>query len=288
MPLGLSSLLAQTQPPSALQFIDNLARTPLSQVLIFVVVCTVIRLAIAKYLSDVPVHLRFGTYRVVKFVNEACDALVYAGVIVFLVIRPFAVQTFFIPSESMEKTLLIGDFIVANKFIYRVQEPTAGDIVVFRPPTRGLVPGQGQTDYIKRLIGTPGQVVEIRNGSLFRDGKKVEEPYVTNGLAEFDFKLVKDGDRFMPILIDPASGAINVQGMMPIAPDFAVNPEDLDTVGRLRALPPVAIPPGFLLMVGDNRNRSYDGRSWGLVERRNLIGRSEFIWLPFSRWRQTR
>ncbi len=283
-PLGS---LAQSQPAPSLQFIDTLARTPLSKILIFVAVCTVIRFLVAPMMERTPPHRRTGIYLLYKFLNDATDALVYAGVIVFLVIRPFGVQTFFIPSQSMENTLKINDFIVANKMIYRLSEPKAGDIVVFRPPAVGLLPGQGQTDYIKRLIGTPGQVIEIRQGKLFRDGQMVEENFVTRGLAEWDFKLVIEDGKYVPVLIDPLSGAANSIPNMPLAEEFRTY-GDIEREERLKALPPVAIPEGSLLMVGDNRNESYDGRSWGLASRRNLIGRSEFIWLPFSRIGMTR
>lgn len=82
------------------------------------VACTVIRVALAPYLAKVPRHLRSGAYSAARFSNEFLDAVIYAGVFVFLVIRPFCVQAFRIPSESMVDTLLINDFIVANKAIY--------------------------------------------------------------------------------------------------------------------------------------------------------------------------
>ena len=279
-----SAFLAQSQPAPALQFIDNLARTPLSQVLIFVAVCTLVRLAVFPKLTKTAPHMRYGSYAIFKFLNEAMDAFVYAGVIVFLVIRPFAVQTFFIPSESMETTLMTNDFIIANKFIYRFQEPQAGDITVFRPPARGILDGRSQEDYIKRCVGTPGQVIEIRQGRLYSDGKMVDEPYVHNGLSEVDFKLVNDNGTYIPCIILP-DGQINTGGS---AKEYLVSPNDLDRQQTLRNLPPAAVPKGSLLMMGDNRNRSFDGRFWGLADRRNLIGKAEFIWLPISRMRQTR
>ena len=281
-----SLFLAQTaKPNSALQFVDNLARTPLSQVLIFIVACTVLRSLLYPIIMKTPPFKRTGFFSAFKFANEGLDALVYAGGIVFLLIRPFVLQTFFIPSESMEKTLLIGDFIVANKFIYRVSEPQSGDIVVFRPPARGLLPGSGQTDYIKRLIGTPGQVIEIRNGKLFRNGVKQNEVYTVNGDAEYDFKLVNDKGNFIPLLINPMTGLVNSEMT---CEDYHVEPDDTERQRYLMSLPPAAIPAGKFLMMGDNRNRSFDGRAWGLVDRRNLIGRSEFIFIPFPRVRITR
>ncbi|MBL8060591.1 MAG: signal peptidase I [Chthonomonas sp.] len=271
--------LAQSPGP-VMQYVDKLARTPLSQILILVAICTVIRMALFPKLTQTAKHLRFGGgYSTVKILSDTCDAIIYAGVIVFLIIRPFAVQTFFIPSPSMETTLMTSDYIIANKFIYRFQEPQAGDITVFRPPMRAIPPGKPQEDYIKRCVGTPGQIIEMRDGYLYRDGKEVNEPYVKNGKSRVDFKLVNDNGRYIPCVIYPG-GMINVDNM---APEYLEDPNDLARQEHLKNLPPVAVPPGQLLMVGDNRNASFDGRFWGLVERRSLIGKAEFIWLPFSR-----
>lgn len=273
------SLFLAQSPGPVMEFVDKLARTPLSKILILVAVCTVIRLLLFPKLTKTPQHQRFGAFGFVKVLSDACDAIIYAGVIVFLLIRPFAVQTFFIPSPSMETTLMTRDYIIANKFIYRFEEPRAGDITVFRPPLRAIPPGKPQEDYIKRCVGTPGQIIELRDGYLYRDGKKVDEPYVKNGKSRIDFKLVNDNGKFIPCVIYPG-GLINVDNM---APEYLEDPNDLARQDYLKNLPPVAVPPGFLLMVGDNRNASFDGRFWGLADRRSLIGKAEFIWLPFNR-----
>lgn len=280
--------LAQATGPSPLgQQIDNLARTPLSKVVIFMAVCTLLRFVVFPRLLNTPVHMRDGLYKGLRFVNETLDALVYAAGIVFLVIRPFGIQTFYIPSGSMLDTLQINDYIVANKWVYRTQEPKSGDIVVFRPPATALRPEDKQQDYIKRLIGTPGQVIEIRDGLLFRDGKRVEESYVTldRGLADTDFKLIKDGDKYLPVQM--SMGMANTD-MYRIAPSFLEDPSDFERQKVLMDAKPVAVPEGYYLMMGDNRNNSMDGRFWGLVPRRNLIGRSEVIFIPFNRMRVTR
>lgn len=306
------------------EFIDSVARTPLSQVVAFVAVCTVIRLAIHPFLTKTPVHKRTGSYGVARFFNEFLDAIVYAGVFVFLIIRPFAVQAFLIPTTSMINTLLVNDFIVANKAVFRYSDPKVGDIVVFRPPVWATSldqrdeNGEVKVDFIKRCQGVAGQVVEVRGGRLYRDGKVVNEPYLHDPEMLFDWKLVRytgvrkewEG-KYIPVILDGGLGSgpnYNVQGL---ARPFAVGAEEggnpeTDSLGyfwksrsnltteeqtvlaELEDLPPAPIPPGYFLMFGDNRNGSFDSRGWGLVTRADIIGRSEFIWLPFNRWQRTR
>lgn len=314
--------LAQTAPSGGFrEFIDTVARTPLSQVVAFVAICSVIRLAIYPFLKNTSPHLRTGGYSVARFFNEFLDAIIYAGVFVFLLIRPFAVQAFLIPSESMTNTLLVNDFIVANKAIYRYSAPKVRDIVVFKPPVIATskdqrdANGEVKVDFIKRCQGVAGDVVEVREGKLYRNGLPAAEPYLKDADMDFDWKLVKytgvrkewEG-RYIPVVMGRSLGSVpnfNVG----IAKPFAVGAADDDdsnfawvnrwkdrseltseeqtVLEELTKLPPVAVPPGYFLMFGDNRNGSFDSRGWGIVQGENVIGRSEFIWLPFSRWRKT-
>ena len=287
-----------------LGFIDKLARTKLSHIVVFALVCSIIRFAIAGYLANTPRHLRTGVFSFAKFTNELMDALVYASVFVFLVIRPFAIQTFYIPSGSMIQTLQIQDYIVANKWIYRWREPQHGEIVVFKPPQRALRPGEEGTDFIKRVIGLPGDVIEIKNNVLYRDGKPVDEPYkvftrmdhadprkfynlTPEEMANYpviDFKLVNDNGKYIPLNI--RGDDVNYPGTGLSADEYSVS--DPVDMARLKTLPAAKIPNGYLLMMGDNRNGSFDSRGWGLVKREDVIGRSEFIFVPFNRWRMTR
>lgn len=312
------NLLAQSAPQSGLwTTIDKIARTPLSQVLIFVAVCTVLRLAIHPYLAKVPPHRRSGSFKAARGFNEVLDALVYAGVFVFMIIRPFGVQVFQIPSGSMIPELREGDFIVANKAIYRYSEPKRGDIIVFRPPERAKDEGQGEVDFIKRLIGAPGDVVEIRGGELYRNGERVEEPYKNNPgqVVPYDWKLVKyEGDyeqwqgKYLPVMLTNSNYGKVANWGTATAWEYAIGTvakkteksyasyvdipfvpeEELDRMKELIEAPPAAVPEGFYLMFGDNRTNSYDSRGWGLVAREDLVGRSEYIWAPFSRWGATR
>jgi signal peptidase I len=268
--------------------IDNLARTPLSQVVLLVAACTVLRLVIHPFLMRVPIERRGTGFTVLRIVNEVTDAVVYAGVFVFLLIRPFVVQTFTIPSESMTDTLLVGDYIIANKGIYRFSDPQFGDIVVFKPPAHALLPGQKleSTDFIKRCRGVPGDVIEIRDGIFYRNGQRVVEPFVKldEGWDRMtrDFKLVKYKGKLWPLSI---SGSLVNADQVHTAPEFQV--EDLQLMKTLLNLPAEPIPPNYYLMIGDNREGSYDGRAWGLVPRESMIAKSMFIWLPLPRMRLT-
>ncbi|MGV3618289.1 MAG: signal peptidase I [Fimbriimonas sp.] len=325
--LPLAQLTTEQKPMGAREIIDHLARTPLSQVVLFVVALTVVRLAIFPVLSKTVAHKRGGGYKTARFVNEVLDAFVYAGVFVFMLIRPFGVQAFLIPSGSMWPTLYVNDFIVANKAIYRYSDPKAGDIVVFRPPVSATQnrpeqidpkTGDVKVDFIKRCIGTPGQVIELKEGQLFRDNQRVEEPYKEysdctdtiqvgdcqnfrpftdeekDNITKASFKLVKYKGRLIPLNYTnndansgyPMGNFPQEKSPYSVADEFEI--EDQNEARRLRDLPAEPVPPGFYLMMGDNRNGSFDGRGWGLVPRKDIIGRSEFIWLPFSRWRATR
>ena len=102
--------------------------------------------------------------------------LVVAFALVFGFVRPFVLEAFYIPSESMVPTLLVGDRVFVNKFIYRFSEPQRGDIIVFRS-----VEGDGE-DLIKRVIGAPGDRVAIINGLLHVNGEPQEEAYIRDGL----------------------------------------------------------------------------------------------------------
>ena len=228
----------------------------------------------------------------------------------------------------MWPTLYVNDFIVANKAIYRYSDPKPGDIVVFRPPviaTQGhpeqVDPATGdvKVDFIKRCIGIPGQVIELRDGVLYRDGKMVDESYKAlsecvdkdlpfgadcvnfrsltdaekDDLTKASFKLVKHNGRLIPFNSTKydanhrvGSGTPNERGTYSVADEFVIGDEN--EAREMRNLPAEPIPPGYYLMMGDNRNGSFDSRGWGLVPRKDIIGRSELIWLPFTRIQRTR
>lgn len=317
---------AESGPTSFQQIFDQLARTPLSHVLIFVAVCTIARMATYPYLSKTEPHRRIGIYGSIKFLNEIFDAIIYAGVVVFMLIRPFAVQTFLIPSGSMLETLQINDFIIANKAIYRYTEPKRGDIIVFKPPVEALDKDQTDVDFIKRLMGKPGDLVEVRDGHVFRNGVQLQEPYLSplNQYVNNDWKLVHyEGpyqpwkDKYIPVYYQRSGYGSTANWRTPTSRAYAIgfdpnypgedtksiplqdedhdswlplekiSAEDTARMQYLVSAPPAKIPDGYFLMMGDNRNQSYDGRGWGLVPRDSIVGRSEVIWWPPPRWSRT-
>ena len=106
-------LLAQYEETGFAGLIETLARTPIDRVVLFALVCTLIRVTIWKRVDMMPTHVRQQSgAKVMGFFQEVCDALIYAGIVVFLLIRPFVIQTFKIPSESMVPTLLVGDLLI--------------------------------------------------------------------------------------------------------------------------------------------------------------------------------
>lgn len=129
--------------------------------------------------------------------------LIVAFALVFLVVRPYVVEAFYIPSESMVPTLEVGDRVLVNKFIYRFTEPDLRDVVVFKTPegvdnsvdgnpiarTIGWFQGKRdeRQDLIKRVVGTPGDTIAVRNGQLFVNGESQDEPYLNEELPDQSF-----------------------------------------------------------------------------------------------------
>ena len=107
--------------------------------------------------------------------------LVFAFALVFGVVRPFIVEAFWIPSESMVPTLEVGDRVLVNKFIYRFTEPKRGDVIVFKSVDN---PNE---DLIKRVVGLPGDKIAVRDGTLFVNGEAQKEPYVNKAVPDSSF-----------------------------------------------------------------------------------------------------
>ncbi|CAM5198120.1 Signal peptidase I OS=Castellaniella defragrans OX=75697 GN=HNR28_003039 PE=3 SV=1 [Castellaniella defragrans] len=206
-------------------------------------------------------------------------------VILFVfVLRSFVVEPFRIPSGSMLPTLEDGDMILVNKFDYGIRlpvidqkiipigEPKRGDVVVFRYPVDPSV------DYIKRVIGVPGDVVEYRNKTLTINGKLVPherdgdyfEPDRAVYVGQYREQL---GDVSHHILLNVHAP----QDFMPITrfPDFQ-NCTYLSDGVRC------TVPAGHYFMMGDNRDNSLDSRYWGFVPDANIVGRAFFIWMNFA------
>lgn len=197
--------------------------------------------------------------------------------LVVLLLRAFLVEPFRIPSGSMMPTLLVGDFILVNKFAYGIRmpvtktklveigEPERGDIVVFRWPLNTRL------DYIKRVVGLPGDRVRYQNKTLFINDEaapiEAVGPYQPEGSGMRALGSVEGRER-----LGSVEHSILVN---PMAADF--NPSCTFLGYR-----EVTVPEGHYLMVGDNRDDSNDGRCWGFVPEENLVGKAFFVWLSWD------
>lgn len=170
-------------------------------------------------------------------IREYAESIIIA-IILALIIRTFVVQAFKIPSGSMEDTLAIGDHILVNKFIYGTKIPfTATRFLKLRDPRRGDVivfeyPEDPSKDFIKRVIGLPGDEVQVVDKKVFVNGKPYENPHEVHKEKE-------------------------------IIPE-AQNPRDNTKV--------IKVPHGSFFVMGDNRDRSYDSRFWGFVKMDKIKG----------------
>ncbi len=147
-------------------------------------------------------------------------------------IRTFVAEARYIPSDSMEPTLQINDRLIIDKISYDFIPPQRGDIIVFNP-TKTLIAENYHEAFIKRIIGLPGDKVEVKNGLVYVNGFPLKENYIED------------------------------------KPDYQWGP--------------VIVPKNSYLVLGDNRNNSYDSHYWGFVPRNKIIGRAIIRFYPFNR-----
>jgi len=185
-----------------------------------------------------------------EYFESICVAVILA-----LFVRTFVVQAFKIPTGSMENNLLIGDHLLVNKFVFAptltgaertllpIDPIRRGDIIVFKYPE------QPDRDFIKRVIGLPGETIELRNKKVHINGTPLDEPYV----------------HFIFPPEDGPSGA-------PDLPDFDVT----------RSYGPVMVPDRHYFMMGDNRDNSQDSRYWGFMPEEYVKGKALFVYFSFG------
>ena len=195
------------------------------------------------------------------------------ALVIWFVLRALLIEAFRIPSSSMERTLLVGDFLFVNKALYGAEvplihthlpafrEPRRLDIVVFDSKT------QEGVKVVKRLIGMPGDTLEMRHAILYRNSVAQSEPYVEH----------------VDSLQDPMEPEMKAWQLDYLLP--AVDREDYhptrDNWG------PLIVPAGQFFVMGDNRDNSYDSRYWGFIDRRFIRGRPLFVYYSFDHdsWR---
>ena len=202
---------------------------------------------------------------------------------VFL-LRSFVVEPFKIPSGSMIPTLLVGDLILVNKYVYGVRlpvvhtkvidvgQPQRGDVMVFRFPKEPSV------DYIKRVVGLPGDEITYENNRLTINGRPV--PLTPAG--EF-----YDGDRLLYYRqYSETLGETEHKLLTELEkPSYISGVEQFpfrDSCSYVRSGVTCKVPPGHYFVMGDNRENSLDSRYWGFVPEQNIVGKAFFIWMNFS------
>jgi signal peptidase I len=205
-------------------------------------------------------------------------------ILVVFVLRSFVVEPFKIPSGSMIPTLLVGDFILVNKFTYGIRlpvinvkiidvgAPQRGDVMVFRSPEDPSV------DYIKRVIGVPGDKMAYQDKQLTINGKPVEKRRIDDYLHPerlyYSRQFTeKNGDVSYRVLNDQdAPVSIHAASQFPHRENCHYNSSGVTCT----------VPEGHYFMMGDNRDNSLDSRFWGFVPDENIVGKAFLVWLNFS------
>ncbi len=184
------------------------------------------------------------------------DAFIIAGLAALLLIT-FVIRTFYIPSISMIPTLKVHDVLLVDELRYHLYQPQDGDIAVFLPPFNS-----SGDEFIKRVIGVPGDTITIADGIVYRNGKALTEPY-ENEPPVYDLA-IKHYD-------------IYVNGMPLDRRSANIPPQS-------KWSSPGRIPAGYYFMLGDNRNYSDDSHVWGFASRDAFFGRAFLNFWPLSRF----
>jgi len=194
-----------------------------------------------------------------------------AGVLVTgLFIITFIIQAFEIPSSSMENTLLIGDHVFVNREQFAPRSRWVGPILPYRQIRHGdivvfLSPAEPGLYVVKRIMGIPGDHIHLRDGVVYRNGEKLDEPYVIHQAAGESYNPYRDNFPAVP----PS--------------DFnTVTPEWQLLLKQYIQGDDLVVPPDHYFAMGDNRDVSYDSRYWGFIPQANVIGRPMFIYWSFE------
>lgn len=205
-------------------------------------------------------------------------------ILIVFFLRSFIVEPFKIPSGSMIPTLLVGDFILVNKFTYGIRlpilnkkimdvnQPQRGDVMVFRYPE------DPSLDYIKRVVGLPGDKIVYQNKRLTINGKEVP-------VAPMDDYLHPDrltySERYTEMLGSVQHMILNDKDAPSFVPQVLQFPYRDNCIYNNSGVM-CEVPPGHYFMMGDNRDASSDSRVWGFVPDKNIVGKAFLIWFNFS------
>ena len=197
--------------------------------------------------------------------RESVESLLVT-IILVLFATCFVVEAFKIPSESMEPTLLVGDHLLVNKFIFEGNGAWYDRFLPYRAIQRGEVivfkfPFQNHPHYVKRVIGLPGDRIKVVNSVVFVDGKALKEPYAIHDPSSYD----PFAENFPPTNQDYLDAAVLPQWKQEL-------PRYVNAKGEL------VVPPGEYFVMGDNRDHSWDSRYWGFVPRDAIMGRPVIIY----------
>jgi signal peptidase I len=171
--------------------------------------------------------------------------VVVVAILVAVLLRTFVVATYSIPSGSMEPTLKVGDRIVVNKLSYHLHGVDRGNIVVFTTPPDENCAGPPVSDLVKRVIGLPGEIISLHDGSVFIDGHLLPEPFLPPDVRDDTYP-------------GPSNNAYSLHH-------------------------PYRIPPGDVFVMGDNRPQSCDSRYWGPIRESTIVGKVDMRIWPLSR-----
>lgn len=197
-----------------------------------------------------------------------------ASLVLLALLKVFLVEAFTIPTSSMERTLLPGDFVLVNKLLYgaeipgtslrlpALREPQRGEVVVFHPPH------DPRAAYVKRVVGIPGDTLQMRRKILWVNGKPWREPYVVH--TDFAEDPTHPAMRWqLDHLAQPASQVVSRAASRRYRPSR-------DNWG------PLVVPAGKYFVLGDNRDNSEDSRYWGFVDRQAIVGHPWVVYLSLS------
>lgn len=278
------------------QITERIAGISLPTVLVVLLLLTVLRGA-----------LHWSRVGLLRAAGEVLESVILAIGLVFLILRPFVVQSYFIPSGSMHPTLWEGDHILVNKWSFRGHTPARGDVIVFRAP---IAASPDEKEFIKRIIGLPGDVIEVQEGFIEVGPERFTRQEIRQSLGENlsvdqwateeetlpPLRLTTDalwlGDkRITPEAFAAATGhggdAVQIHPGR-VLRNGAMLMESYVAEDAQYHMSPCTVPPGHLFVMGDNRNQSHDSHIWGMLPTDRVIGRADLVFWPVGHVKRIR